>query len=66
MFSFRKRIRQRHSDIALLFFVLLVKKQIEKSLRRKLFSDEIVWQIKEDLDTGDRYEGLHYERSWMN
>jgi hypothetical protein len=39
---------QRHTDIALLFFIFLVKQQIEKSLRRKIFMHLITWETKLD------------------
>jgi hypothetical protein len=39
---------QRHTDIALLFFIFLVKQQIEKGLRRKIFMHLITWETKLD------------------
>jgi hypothetical protein len=53
---------QRHIDIAILFFVLLIKKLInEKSLRKKIFFDEIVWT--KTNDDFDKYEGFIYSNN---
>ncbi len=48
----------RHTDIAILFFVLLVKKLINEKVRRKEkpFLDYIEWKKREDQSTGFHYE----------
>ena len=36
--------KQRHTEIAFLFFILFVKKQVNKSLKKDIFSEEIQWK----------------------
>lgn len=42
LFGFRSRMKQRHIDIALMFFVFLVTQQVEKSLRKQLFYNSFI------------------------
>lgn len=52
--------KQRHIDIAILFFILLVKKLInQKPPGKKIFYDEIEWGKEGDGD--DVYEGFLYK-----
>lgn len=52
--------KQRHIDIAILFFILLVKKLInQKSPGKKIFYDEIGWG--QEKDGSDIYEGFLYK-----
>ena len=59
--SFRSGSSQRHTDIAFLFFVLLVKRLVEKSLRRVIFPDDIEWGKWKDHNTLTQGEGFIYE-----
>lgn len=55
--------KQRHSDVALLFFVLLVKKLINERIRRKIFFDEISWEPKETMEK--KYSQFLYKENIM-
>lgn len=51
---------QRHMDIAIMFFVLIVKKLINEKGKKKIFFDEISWkQFKNDR--GRKIDGFLYE-----
>ena len=43
-------------------FVLLAKRLIERSLRRTMFPDDIVWKNWEDRNTLTQGEGFVYEQ----
>lgn len=51
--------KQRHLDIAILFFVLLIKKMINEKQNKKIFYDEIEWG--KTIDGDDVYEGFIYK-----
>lgn len=51
--------KQRHLDIGILFFMLLVKKIINEKRKKRIFYDEIEWGKTEDGD--DVYEGFIYK-----
>ena len=53
--------KQRHLDIAILFFVLLVKKLINEKVKKKAFYDEIVWG--KTNNGRDVYEGFIYQKN---
>lgn len=57
-FWFRKS--QRHFDIAVLFFILLVKKLINERRGEEVFTDEISWGKTENPDGRD-YVGFKYD-----
>jgi hypothetical protein len=59
-FGFRSRSKQRHIDIALLFFILLVQRRIEKSFRKPMFTNEVVWEAWQDSSTQTQWEGFVY------
>lgn len=56
-FSFRNK--QGHMHISLMFFILLVKKRINKILRKKMFYDTITWKKVEDKF--EPHEGFEYD-----
>lgn len=51
--------KQRHLDIGVLFFMLLVKKLVNEKRGRKIFYDEIEW--RKTIDGDDVYEGFIYK-----
>lgn len=51
--------KQRHIDVAVLFFVLFVKKLINARYPKPVFFDEIIW--KKTNDGSDIYEGFCWE-----
>lgn len=54
------RGKQNHILIALLFFIFFVKKQINKSLQREIFTDEIIWKKwYDDLFSQNREEFVY-------
>ncbi|MFC2068004.1 hypothetical protein ACFLTP_03215 [Chloroflexota bacterium] len=57
-FVFKKS--QRHTDIALLFFVFLIKMQINKSLKKRIFVQRIDWGKVEDTTTGNKGYNFNY------
>ena len=59
--EFLFRGKQNHILIALLFFIFFVKKQINKSLRREIFTDEIIWKKWYDDLFSQNREGFVYE-----
>jgi len=61
IFSHRGWSQQRHIDLGLMFFIVLVKRQIEKNLHHA-FSDNIIWRDWEDPLTGVRRIGFLYDR----
>ncbi len=61
---------QRHFDIALYFFVLCLKRMVEKGLKRDIFGDDIVWKSWTDELSLPvmKYTGFEYTslgRGWM-
>lgn len=67
--DFDFRDKQRHLDIAVLFFVLGLKKIMGNTPQVKQTVDEIVWRSHDDMDGEDeeyQYEGFCYEEldSW--
>lgn len=48
--------KQRHIEIALLFFILGVKKQLEKSIRKSFCDNEIIWKKWEDKTFNQKRE----------
>ncbi len=48
---------QRHIDIAMIFFIFLIKARINKSLRHEQFSDRIIWDKFTD-SSGAEYRGF--------
>ena len=53
--------KQRHIDIAMLFFIFLVRAKINKSLRREIFIDRIEWKKYVDNNGDDvEYEGFEF------
>ena len=59
-FNHRGWSNQRHVDRALWFFIILVKHQIEKSLRHS-FLDDIVWEAREGSLTSAAGIGFLYQ-----
>lgn len=51
--------KQRHLDIGVLFFMLLVKKLINEKRGKKIFYDELEWG--KTIDGNDTYEGFVYK-----
>ena len=47
--SFKFREKMFHFDIAIMFFVVLIKQIINKSLRRKIFDEDILWNRSEKV-----------------
>lgn len=61
-YYFKKK--QRHTDIAFLFFILLVRRQINKSLQRDIFEEEILWKKWHDDNFNQNREEFVYEKSF--
>lgn len=53
--------KQRHIDIAILFFTLLIKRLINAKFKKKIFYDEIIWG--KTKDGTDVYEGFIYQNN---
>lgn len=51
----------KHTLIAFLFFIFFVKKQINKSLRQEIFTDEIIWKKWYDDSSGQDREEFVYD-----
>lgn len=55
--------KQRHFDIATLFFVLGLKAMIGETRQISQTSDRIMWKEHEDLNSKETYEGFMYKKS---
>lgn len=51
--------KQRHFDIAVMFFILFIKKLINAKNSKRVFFDDMVWKKTNDGD--DVYEGFYWE-----
>lgn len=51
---------QRHIDVALIFFIFLVKSQINRSLRKRVFTQRIDWEEQTDPYSGNSWHIFRY------
>lgn len=61
---------QRHFDVALYFFIFFIKREIEKSLRKEIFGDDVVYKTWTDdlMEKPQKFTGFEYDsfgrRAW--